>query len=82
MKIIEKAKRYTEMYRGVLHPCKYCGNTDIQIWYDRSVIGPTKYSWTVNCMTPNCDFTLDTSIRRAVEKWNNRHPPSSKQEDW
>ena len=71
-KRFEKARHYTALYKSYLAPCKYCGNTDIQISSDRGYPDP-KYYWSVNCMTDNCDFTIDTSIRRAIAKWNSRH---------
>lgn len=38
-KRFEKAKEYTAKYRGVLSPCRHCGNTDIRIASDRSIFG-------------------------------------------
>ena len=69
-KRFEKARQFTEQYKGKLKPCPVCGNTDIQIGSD---ILDGKYMWSVNCMTMYCDYVWDTSIRRAVKKWNEKN---------
>jgi hypothetical protein len=65
-KRFEKARLYTEKYKGKLSPCPECGNTDIQIWSD---IFDGKYMWSVNCMTWACQYTWSTSLKKAIEKW-------------
>ena len=69
-KRFDKAREYTRKYRDSLCPCRHCGNTDVQIWSD---ILSGKYMWSVNCMTENCDYVWDTSLRRAIKKWNEKH---------
>lgn len=71
----EKAKEYTNKYKDILAPCKYCGNTDIRIESDRAFWGPNKGKnlWSVVCSTPNCDCTQPfSSVRTAVKHWNDR----------
>lgn len=68
----EKAKQYTEKYKSILAPCKYCGSTGIEITSDRAVLDSKLY-WSVTCPTSGCDCSSDTSVKRAIEKWNNRH---------
>ena len=66
----EKAKEYTEKYRGVLLPCRICHNTDIRIVSDRMIFA-AKDGWSVCCATHSCDCTgVYTSVRVAVQKWN------------
>lgn len=62
-----KAREYTAKYKGSLLPCPVCGNADVQIGTDRL---SGKYMWSVNCMTWACEYTWDTSLKRAIEKWN------------
>ena len=73
-KRFEKAKYYTEKYKSVLLPCKYCRNTDIRIVSDRTgVIGDTKDGWSVVCTTKSCDCTgVYTSVKKAIEAWNGK----------
>lgn len=61
-----KAKYYTEKYKNILKPCKYCENTDVRIASDVN-------GWSVVCMTPKCDCTKTyTSVKKAIEAWNQR----------
>lgn len=69
-----QAKKYTQKYKDILHPCKYCGNTDIVIASDRHLFGDHKAYWSVCCSTHACDCTGDyTSVKDAVEAWNKKH---------
>lgn len=80
MKRYEKAKEYTQKYKNVLAPCKYCGNTDIYITSDRAFWGSNKGKnlWSVVCSTPNCDCTKPfSSVRAAITHWNDRHQKST-----
>lgn len=70
-KRFDKAKEYTEKYKDMLAPCKYCGSSDVIITSER-VVGETR--WTVNCTTHACDCTaFCTSVKEAVKKWNEKH---------
>lgn len=70
----EQAKKYTQKYKDILHPCKYCGNTNIVIASDRHLFGDNKVYWSVCCSTHACDCTGDyTSVKDAVEAWNKKH---------
>ena len=72
-KRFEKAKEYTAKYRGILSPCRHCGNTDIRIASDRSIFGKKRNTWSVVCSNPSCDCTAEyTSVRAAVDAWNNK----------
>ncbi len=65
-KRFEKAKYYTEKYKSILNPCKYCGNKDIRIASDTD-------GWSVVCMTKSCDCTgVYTSVKKAIEVWNSK----------
>lgn len=68
----DKAKMYTERFKGQFIPCRYCGNTDIRVWTETETFGGKPY-WTVNCMTEFCDTIRVNRIRDAVRLWNNRH---------
>ena len=68
-KRFEKAREYTEKYKSVLLPCKECENKEITISSD---IFLGKYHWSVNCSTKACDYCSDVSIKKAVEKWNEK----------
>lgn len=71
-KRFEKAKEYTEKYKSVLLPCRYCHNTDIRIESERTIFNP-RDAWSVTCSTPKCDCTRAyTSVREAVRVWNER----------
>lgn len=71
-KRFEKAKEYTQKYKNVLLPCKWCGNTDIRIVSDREM-WPSKAVWCVVCSTPSCDCTHTcSSVREAIRAWNNQ----------
>lgn len=66
----EQAKLYTQKYKHLLLPCKWCGNTEIHIVSDRGIF-PPRNEWSVVCTTPKCDCTRGyTSVRTAVTKWN------------
>lgn len=66
----EKAKEYTEKYKKLLLPCKYCGNTEIVITSERSIF-PPKDCWGVCCTTDKCNCTdIYTSVKRAIKEWN------------
>lgn len=71
-KRFEKAKEYTAKYKSVLAPCKYCGNTEIIITSERSIF-ENKNLWAVTCITRSCDFAIDSNVKRAIQKWNERH---------
>lgn len=72
-KRFEKAKEYTKKYKSLLQPCRYCGNTDIRIVSDRSILGKTGNTWSVVCTTPSCDCTAEyTSVRAAISAWNKK----------
>lgn len=76
-KRFELAEKYTEKYRAVLRPCRYCGNTDIRIVSDRSIFG-SHNTWSVCCMTPKCDCTGEyTKIKDAVKAWNKEDNPDA-----
>lgn len=77
-KRFERAVYYTDKYKSILSPCKYCGNTDVRIGSDREIFGtdgnPQKEIWYVACMTPQCDTTGgSTSVIAEIQKWNERH---------
>lgn len=73
-KRFEKAREYTEKYKSVLLPCKYCGCKDIQITSEKMVMNDPKNYWCVTCSTYGCDCTgFYTSVRMAIKKWNERH---------
>ena len=70
----ELAKKYTEKYKDVLAPCKYCGNTDIHITSERMVMNDPKNYWCVTCSTRACDCTgFYTSVKEAINRWNEKH---------
>lgn len=69
-KRFEKAKEYTEKYKDILLPCKWCGNNDIRIESDRMIF-PSKDGWSVCCATRSCDCTgIYLSVKDAVNRWN------------
>ena len=68
----DKAKMYTEKFKGQFLPCRYCGNTDIRVWTETETIGGKPF-WTVCCMTVYCDSIRVDRIRDAVKMWNKRH---------
>lgn len=69
----ELAIKYTEKYRSVLPPCRYCGNTDVRICTDRTIFGPSRNTWFVACQTPKCDCTDSfTRVKDAVSAWIRR----------
>ena len=73
-KRFEKAMAYTEKYKHLLSPCKYCGNTDVRIMSGRLILANPKDVWFVSCQTQNCDCTGDyTSVKKAIERWNEVH---------
>lgn len=68
----ERAKRYTEKYKSILKPCKYCGSTDIHITSDRTIFNP-KDVWSVGCANcGDCVYGKPT-VKEAVERWNERY---------
>ena len=70
----EQAKKYTEKYKGILQPCKYCGNTDIRIVSERHFFGDNRVYWSVCCSTHACDCTGDyANVKDAVDAWNKKH---------
>ena len=72
-KRFEKAKYYTEKYKSILAPCKYCGSKNIEIVSCRTMF-PPKDAWAVCCTTHNCDITHSfTSVKKAIEQWNETH---------
>ncbi len=67
------AKKYTEKYKNVLLPCKYCGNKDVHITSERMVMNDPKNYWCVTCSTHACDCTnFYTSVKVAIKMWNER----------
>ena len=71
-KRFELADKYTEKYKSVLLPCRFCGNKKIKIVSDRSIF-PPKNVWGVVCTTPKCDCVGDyASVKEAVKAWNER----------
>lgn len=72
-KRFELAKKYTEKYKHLLLPCRYCGNTDIRIVSDRTVFTKPTNGWSVCCATSACDCTgVYTHVKDAIETWNRR----------
>lgn len=70
-KRFEKAIYYTEKYKSILKPCKYCGSKDIHITSERMVMNDPQNYWCVSCSTHACDCTgFYTSVRKAIERWN------------
>ena len=70
-KRFEKAMEYTQKYKSVLLPCKWCGNKDVRIMSDKTILSNPKDGWFVSCQTPHCDCTgTYTSVKKAIEKWN------------
>lgn len=74
----ENAKRWTEKYKSKLTPCKHCG-TIPHIEYDRiGICGQgTKAAYYVVC--GNCGDCIDsfTSVRKAIERWNEHAPKAN-----
>lgn len=71
-KRFDKAKEYTQKYKHMLLPCRYCGNTDIHIVSDRTIFDPYDV-WYVCCSTRACDCTADfTSVQAAIRQWNKK----------
>ncbi len=78
-KRFEKAVEYTEKYKSMLLPCKWCGNKDVRIMSDRTILSNPKCGWFVSCQTPHCDCTdTYTSVKKAIEKWNEMHKGNKK----
>lgn len=78
-KRFEKAMEYTEKYKSVLLPCKWCGNTDVRIMSGRTILIHPKDVWFVSCQTKSCDCTGDyTSVKKAVEAWNENQSKGGK----
>lgn len=74
----EKAAAYTEKYKHMLLPCRYCGNTDVRIVSDREMLNPRDMFF-VSCQTPKCDCTGSfTSVRAAIKHWNERQAAEAK----
>lgn len=72
----DKAQEYTQKYKHMLLPCRYCGSTDIHIVSDRTIFSP-KNVWSVCCSTHACDCTSSyTSVQHAIHQWNQRHQHS------
>lgn len=72
-KRFDKAKEYTEKYKSVLLPCKFCKSKYIVITSDRTIWGKPKNVWSVGCTTPKCDCVcFYTSVKEAVKAWNER----------
>lgn len=70
-KRFELAKKYTEKYKSVLLPCRFCGNTDIKIVSDRTIFPKPRDVWSVVCTTPYCDSSnYHSCVKGAVEAWN------------
>lgn len=70
-KRFELAKKYTEKYKSVLLPCRYCGNTNIEIVSDRTFFPTPKNVWGVVCTTSHCDSVgFYSSVKEAVKAWN------------
>lgn len=72
-KRFDLAKKYTQKYKHLLPPCKYCGNTDIRIVSDRTILVKPRNVWSVCCSTPSCDCTAEfVRVQDAVDAWNRR----------
>lgn len=72
-KRFEKAKEYTQKYKSVLLPCKYCKSDDIRITSERMAFGDNKNYWSVTCSTHACDCThFYTRVTDAVQRWNEK----------
>lgn len=71
-KRFELAIKYTQKYKHLLKPCRYCKNTDIHIVSDRTIFdNPPRNVWSVVCGTHNCDCTgVHTKVKDAVDAWN------------
>ena len=71
-KRFEKAIEYTAKYGRLLKPCKYCGDTDIQICSTRTLtFGNSQNAWSVACRTRACNCTGDyAKVRDAIVRWN------------
>lgn len=69
-KIYDRADELTERHKHELLPCQICGNTDIRFWPDREM-WPFRYNWSINCMTKNCDFVVEHTVKEAIQAWNN-----------
>ena len=73
-KRFEKAKEYTEKYKDLLLPCKYCKSNDIHITSERMVMNDNHNYWCVTCSTMGCDCTkFYTSVNKAIKAWNEKH---------
>ena len=71
-KRFELAKHYTEKYKDILKPCKYCGNKNIIITSELSIYERGNF-WSVTCATPKCDCTGSyRSVKDAIKAWNRR----------
>lgn len=68
----EKAKQYTEKYKSILKPCKYCKSTNIHIISDRTIFNP-KNVWSVDCADCGDCVYGEPTVKSAVEKWNKRY---------
>lgn len=70
--IYDKMKRYNEKYKTSLKQCSVCGNTDVNIRFDREIFG-SGYLWFVACSTPSCDCTGSyKSVKEAINWWNEK----------
>ena len=66
----ERAKEYTQKYKLSLLPCRYCGGKNVAILSERSIFAPSKDGWTVTCGDCGDCTAFDTSVKRALAKWN------------
>lgn len=72
-KRFKKAQELTNKYRFELHPCSYCGNTDVRIFSSRGIFTKEE-EFFVGCTTKNCDCgRCGTDIENLVKEWNLKH---------
>lgn len=81
-KRFDKAREYTEKYKSMLLPCKYCGSEDIIITSERMVMNDSHNYWCVGCTTHACDCTgFYTSVKEAIKNWNKKQGGSTNAEN-
>ena len=68
-KRFEDARRYTEKYKDIILPCRYCKSEDVEIVSDRAIF-ENKNLFLVRCRNcPDCG-PENTSVKKAIELWN------------
>lgn len=72
-KRFERAREYTQKYKHLLHPCKWCDSYDIEIQSDRSIFSYQNI-WNVVCT--NCGNCVcgEPKVKDAVKRWNDANP--------